>query len=56
MISVRVDKFKNLEEALRIFRRKVRQANILELSNKKSRFQSRSEKRHKLRRKLNTYG
>ena len=54
MVGVNVRKFKGLDEALKRFRSEVRKAKIIELSNQKSRFVSRSEMRHKSRRRKST--
>ena len=47
MVSVNVDKYDTLEKALKVFKSKVRKAHIIELSNQKSYFVSRSEKRRR---------
>jgi ribosomal protein S21 len=47
MVSVNANKFDNLDKALKAFKSKVRRAHIIELSNQKSHFISRSEKRRK---------
>lgn len=51
MVSVKVNDYHNLDNALKVFRRKVRRAHILEIYSKKSHFISPSEEKHKLRRK-----
>lgn len=50
MVNVDVTRYPDLEKALRVFRTKVRQAHILELSNSKAHYVSPSEKRHRSRR------
>jgi len=49
VVWVNVHDFDNLENALKVFRRKVRRAHILELYSKKSHYMSPSEKKHRLR-------
>lgn len=51
MVSVRVKDYHTLDNALKVFRRKVRRSHILEIYSKKSHYISPSEKKHKLRRK-----
>ena len=55
MIGVKVRDFYDLDSALKVLRRKVRRAHILEIYSKKSHFISPSEKKHQLRRKKRTH-
>ncbi len=47
MVGVNADKYDTLDKALKAFKSKVRKAHIIELSNQKSHFVSRSEKRRR---------
>ncbi|MBN2423567.1 MAG: 30S ribosomal protein S21 [Calditrichaceae bacterium] len=55
MVSVNVNNYGSLDKALKAFKTRVRKAHIIELSNQKTHFISRSElKRRRKKRKIRT--
>ena len=49
MVTVDVSKYKDFDKALCVFRTKVRQAQVMELANRKAHYISPSEKTHRSR-------
>jgi ribosomal protein S21 len=51
MVSVNIADYESFDKALRAFRMKVRKAQIMEITNRKSQYTSPSERRHRMRHK-----